>query len=171
MKITESKGFSSPNLPARPQIKHHTSRLAFNFSFLTNATQYNLKKNNKNVNNKIRIKLLEKIATLSEEDKVLILNRPKDQGLELLPEEQVKLRINQEFKDSGRYEECDDCPIWNRAHPVCELNDDETCDNADEAEDDDKFDPYEDNIVHCGDHCEGCLLYKIHHPETEEQNP
>ncbi|MCT3341652.1 hypothetical protein EFP49_02305 [Lactobacillus johnsonii] len=108
MKITESKGFSSPNLPARPQIKHHTSRLAFNFSFLTNATQYNLKKNNKNVNNKIRLKLLEKIATLSEEDKVLILNRPKDQGLELLPEEQVKLRINQEFKDSGRYEECDD---------------------------------------------------------------
>ena len=100
MKITESKGFSSPNLPARPQIKHHT--------FLTNATQYNLKKNNKNVNNKIRLKLLEKIATLSEEDKVLILNRPKDQGLELLPEEQVKLRINQEFKDSGRYEECDD---------------------------------------------------------------
>ena len=108
MKITESKGFSSPNLPERPQIKHHTSRLAFNFSFLTNATQYNLKKNNKNVNNKIRLKLLEKIATLSEEDKVLILNRPKDQGLELLPEEQVKLRINQEFKDSGRYEECDD---------------------------------------------------------------
>lgn len=108
MKITESKGFSSPNFPARLQIKHHTSRLAFNFSFLTNATQYNLKKNNKNVNNKIRLKLLEKIATLSEEDKVLILNRSKDQGLELLPEEQVKLRINQEFKDSGRYEECDD---------------------------------------------------------------
>lgn len=108
MKITQSKGFSSPNFPKRPQIKHHTSRLAFNFSFLTNATQYNLKKNNKNVNNKIRLKLLEKIATLSEEDKVLILNRPKEQGLELLPEEQVKLRINQEFKDSGRYEECDD---------------------------------------------------------------
>ena len=67
-----------------------------------------MKKNNKNVNNKNRLKLLEKIATLSEEDKVLILNRSKDQGLELLPEEQVKLRINQEFKDSGRYEECDD---------------------------------------------------------------
>ena len=69
-----------------------------------------------------------------------------------------------------RDEDCDDCPHWNRAHPVCELDDDETCDNADEAEDDNKFDPYEDNIVHCGDHCEGCPLYKIHHPEKEEEN-
>ena len=69
-----------------------------------------------------------------------------------------------------RDEECNDCPHWNRAHPVCELDDDETCDNADEAEDDNKFDPYEDNIVHCGDHCEGCPLYKIHHPEKEEED-
>lgn len=108
MKITRSKDFSGHNFPKRAQIKHHTSRLAFNFSFLTSATQYNLKKNNKNVNNKIRLKLLEKIATLSEEDKILVLNRPKEQGLELMPEEQVKLRVNQEFKDSGRYDECDD---------------------------------------------------------------
>lgn len=66
-------------------------------------------------------------------------------------------------------EYCDNCPHWNRAHPVCELDDNETCDNADEAEDDNKFDPYEDNVVHCGDHCEGCPLYKIHHPEKEEE--
>ena len=69
-----------------------------------------------------------------------------------------------------RDEDCDDCPHWNRAHPVCELDDDETCDNANEAEDDDKFDPYENNIVHCGDHCEGCPLYKQHHPELQEEN-
>ena len=69
-----------------------------------------------------------------------------------------------------RDEDCDDCPHWNRAHPVCELNDDYDCSNSDEAEDDDKFDPYENNIVHCGDHCEGCPLYKIHHPEKEEKD-
>ena len=70
-----------------------------------------------------------------------------------------------------RDEDCEDCPHWNRCHPVCELDDNETCDNANEAEDDDKFDPYEDNIVHCGDHCEGCPLYKIHHPEEKEEEP
>lgn len=108
MKITSSQNFSNHHFPKKQEIRHHTSRLAFNFSFLTNTTQYNLKKNNKNVNNKIRLKLLEKIATLSEEDKILILNRSKEQGLELMPEEQVKLRINQEFRTSGRYDECDD---------------------------------------------------------------
>ena len=69
-----------------------------------------------------------------------------------------------------RNEDCDDCPYWNRAHPVCELNSDYDCNEASEAEDDNKFDPYEDNIVHCGDHCEGCPLYKIHHPEKEEKD-
>ena len=57
---------------------------------------------------------------------------------------------------------CNDCHYWNIAHPVCELNNDYDCSNADEAEDDNRFDPYENNIVHCGDHCEGCPLYKIH---------
>lgn len=109
MKITSSnKGFSGPKFPRKPQIKHHTSRLAFNFSFLTGMTQYSLKKSNKNVNNKIRLKLLEKITALSEEDKIIILNRSKEQGLELMPEEEVRLRVNQEFKDTGRYDECDD---------------------------------------------------------------
>ncbi|EFR61246.1 hypothetical protein LBJG_01772 [Lactobacillus jensenii 1153] len=36
------------------------------------------------------------------------MNRSKEQGLELMPEDQVKLRIKQEFKTSGRYDECDD---------------------------------------------------------------
>lgn len=109
MKITSSdKGFSGPRFPKKPQIEHHTSRLAFNFSFLTNDTQYSLKKNNRYVDNKIRLKLLEKIAILSEEDKILILNRPKEQGLELMPEEQIRIRVNQEFKNSGRCDECDD---------------------------------------------------------------
>ena len=69
-----------------------------------------------------------------------------------------------------RDEECSECPHWNRAHPVCELAYNETCDNADEAENNNSFDPYEANIVHCGDHCEGCPLYKIHHPEEQEEN-
>lgn len=105
----KSKNFRSYTLPNQPQFKKpHSSRLAFNFSFLTDFTQYNLKKNNKNVDKKIRLKLLEKIFILSQEDKVLVLGYPKAQGLESIPEDQVSLRINQEFKDSGRYNECED---------------------------------------------------------------
>lgn len=38
----------------------------------------------------------------------LVLGYPKAQGLESIPEDQVSLRVNQEFKDSGRYNECED---------------------------------------------------------------
>ena len=105
----KSNNFKSHTFPKQSQFKNpHSSRLAFNFSFLTNSTQYNLKKNNKNVDKKIRLKLLEKIFILSQEDKVLVLGYPKAQGLESIPEDQVSLRVNQEFKDSGRYNECED---------------------------------------------------------------
>lgn len=75
---------------------------------MTNSVQYNLEKNNKNVDKKIRLKLLEKIALLSQEDKVLVLNYSKIQGLESIPEDKVNLRVNPEFKSSGRYAECED---------------------------------------------------------------
>ena len=54
----KSKNFRSYTHPNQPQFKKpHSSRLAFNFSFLTDSTQYNLKKNNKNVDKKIRLRL------------------------------------------------------------------------------------------------------------------
>lgn len=104
----QSNNFKGHKFPKKPQIKeHHSSRLAFNFSFLTNSSQYNLEKNSKNVDKAIKLKLLEKIAFLSQEDKTLILGYSKEQGLESIPENQVRLRVNQEFKASGRYAECD----------------------------------------------------------------
>lgn len=107
MRIRSSKNFSGPNFPRKAPIKkHHVSRLAFNFSFLTQEKDYNLK--SKKLSKDIRLKLLERISSLSEDDKVLVMNRPKEQGLESLPEESINLHINSNFKDSGRYDECDE---------------------------------------------------------------
>ena len=63
--------------------------------------------------------------------------------------------------------ECSECPHWNREHASCELDEDEYCENCDKAEDNDCFNPYDSNIVHCGSHCEGCPLYKLHHQEEK----
>lgn len=107
MKIKSSKNFSGPIFPEKASIKkHHVSRLAFNFSFLTQEKDYSLK--SRKISKDVKLKLLERISSLSEEDKVLIMNRPKEQGLEPLPEEVVNLHINSDFKKSGRYDECDE---------------------------------------------------------------
>ena len=81
-------------------ILSNRSRWTFYFSKVFNLILQSAKK--------IRLKLLEKIFILSQEDKVLVLGYPKAQGLESIPEDQVSLRVNQEFKDSGRYNECED---------------------------------------------------------------
>ncbi len=97
MKIKSSKNFSGPRFPEKASIKkHHVSRLAFNFSFLTQEKDYSLK--SRKISKDVKLKLLERISSLSEEDKVLIMNRPKEQGLEPLPEEVVNLHINSDFK-------------------------------------------------------------------------
>ena len=59
-------------------------------------------------------------------------------------------------------QDCDNCVHWNRYHPICELDHEKECLNGDEAEDNENFDPYENNIVHCGKHCENCEFYKEH---------
>lgn len=66
-------------------------------------------------------------------------------------------------------DDCTDCSLWNREHAMCELDTDEYCENSVEAEDNGNFDPNDGNIVFCGQHCEGCPLYKLHHPEEEEE--
>lgn len=105
----KSKNFAGRKFNSVNQIKeHHTERLAFNFSFLTNDSKYNLDKRSKNVNKSVKLKLIERLEALSTEDKVVILVRAKAQGLELLPENKVLVNLNQEFKSSGRLEECDE---------------------------------------------------------------
>ena len=107
--MTIQSNYSGAQFPAQVKIrKYHTSRLAFNFSFLTPVSKYNLDKNSKTVNNKVKLKLLDKIRELSQEDIVAVLGYNKYQGLERIPEEKVRLRIHPEFKRSKRYDECDD---------------------------------------------------------------
>lgn len=88
--------------------KSHTERFVFNFSFLTKDSKYNLDKSSKNITKQVRLKLLEKIHQLSQSDIVTVLNWDKSKGLEKLPESQVSLYINSEFKKTGRYDECDE---------------------------------------------------------------
>lgn len=62
--------------------------------------------------------------------------------------------------------ECQCCEYWNQHNPVCELDETENCEKTDEANSD-CFDAYESNIVHCGEHCEGCPLYEKLHQEKQ----
>ena len=64
--------------------------------------------------------------------------------------------------------DCEQCPYYNRHNAVCELDEDEECEAHNEAEDNGDFDPYESNIVHCGDHCKDCPLYEKHHKKEEK---
>lgn len=58
---------------------------------------------------------------------------------------------------------CGDCMVWQNQHPVCSL------DEITECEDSDYLSVY-DGIAHCNsDHCNGCALYKQHHPDEEEE--
>ena len=58
MKIKSSKNFSGPRFPEKASIKkHHVSRLAFNFSFLTQEKDYSLK--SRKISKDVKLKLLE----------------------------------------------------------------------------------------------------------------
>lgn len=113
MKI-KSKNFKSPSFPKKTKIKpHHTSRFAFNLSFLTKDSKYNLDSRGTTINNRVRLKFLERMYQLSQEDIVKVLGYNKKQGLEKIPEDEVKLRIHSGFKSSDphkddRYKECED---------------------------------------------------------------
>lgn len=59
-------------------------------------------------------------------------------------------------------EECEGCSCWDDAHPVCELDEGVECDNID-------YDESYDGVMHCTpDNCDGCPLYKQHHPDEAE---
>jgi len=66
-------------------------------------------------------------------------------------------------------QDCEYCSAWRRDNAVCELDENEYCEDTYEAEAEGCFDADESRIVHCGDHCEGCPFYKLHHPEEEEE--
>ena len=65
-------------------------------------------------------------------------------------------------------QDCEYCSAWRSDNAVCELDENEYCEDTYEAEAEGCFDADESRIVSCGSHCEGCPLYKLHHPEEEE---
>lgn len=103
-----SNNFQGPSFPKQTQIKKkHTSRFTFNLSFLTKDTKYNLDRRSKTINQRVRLKFLERIYQLSQDDIVVILGYDKRLGLEKMPEDEVRLRMHPDFKVT-RYEECED---------------------------------------------------------------
>lgn len=101
--------YSGPEFPKKTRIRqHHTSRFAFNFSFLTQDSKYNLDKRSKTINQRVRLKLLDRIRELSQDEIPAVLGYDKYQGLEKMPESQVRLSIHPGFKKSKRYNECED---------------------------------------------------------------
>lgn len=96
------KTFNKATISEPPQ-----ERFAFNFSFLTPDKKYNL--DGKQVEKKTRIKLLDKMYSLSQKDLVELLSRDdKYNGLEKIPENEIKnLRIHPIFKKT-RYDSCED---------------------------------------------------------------
>ncbi|WP_297582725.1 hypothetical protein [uncultured Lactobacillus sp.] len=96
------KSFNKVAISEPPQ-----ERFAFNFSFLTPDKQYNLKGNQ--VEKKTRLKLLDKIYSLSQKDMIDLLSHDdKYNGLEKIPESEIKkLRIHPIFRKT-RYKACDD---------------------------------------------------------------
>ena len=67
---------------------------------------------------------------------------------------------------------CEECPDYNRYNAVCSLDTSHNCNDRDlwEAEDEGDADWYRSNVVKCNpEHCQGCPLYKIHHPEENSE--
>jgi hypothetical protein len=77
------------------------NRFTFNFSFITSDKKYSLSGRSK-TDAKVHKKLLEKIEALSKEDKAVIMGLTKEQGIEAIPVDEVKFRLNREFISSQR---------------------------------------------------------------------
>lgn len=100
------KGYS---LQGKHEIRSaHKEYLTFNFSFLSDDPDHNLDKNNKTINKRVRLKLLEKIANLSSRNIVEVLNLRREEGFERIDEDQVSISVNKKFIQSKRHLECDD---------------------------------------------------------------
>lgn len=105
-----SKGFSLTSKNSKPQIRVKTpenfqpSRMAFNFSFVSEDKKYGF--NGKGIDQKVRKKFVEKVLFLSSSEFDVILGLPKASGLESIAENQVHFRVKADFKSSGRHQDC-----------------------------------------------------------------
>lgn len=101
-----SNNFKRKNIVKAKISKPPVERFAFNFSFLTPERDYNLE--GKQVEKKHRLKLLDKIYMLSQKDIVeLVSHDDKRNGLEQIPESQIKLRMDRIFKQT-RNDSCEE---------------------------------------------------------------
>ena len=106
MKIKST--YQGPQIPAQTKVRRqHAERFVFNFSFLTQDKKYNLDARSKTINHKVRVKMLERIWQLSQNDIVEVMAYPREQGFEKIPAADVRLSVHPELKNSHRDEECD----------------------------------------------------------------
>ena len=79
-------------------------RLTFNFSLITPDKNYDLKNREK----KLKLKLVQVLENLSQEDKVALLARAKNNGLEKISKNEIKsLRLHSEFQHE-RNSDCEE---------------------------------------------------------------
>lgn len=79
-------------------------RFTFNFSFITNKKEYDIK----HCEPRVKKKLLEKLEFLSSKDKVAIMGLSKEQTFEIIPEKEVSISPHTDFVSSGRADKAQD---------------------------------------------------------------
>lgn len=79
-------------------------KFTFNFSFITNKKDYDISHREP----KVKKKLLDKLEFLSSHDIVAIMALPKEQGIEIMAEDDVDISPNSDFISSGRADKAQD---------------------------------------------------------------
>lgn len=128
MKLSIKSNYHGPSFKKTKIKEHFEKRLVFNFSFLTTEKKYNLDPNSPKINDKIRLKLLERIYQLSQSDFIDVLNMDRKIGLEKIPEKEMKkFHLHPEFIRTKRTDKCDDqCWIFrlgNKGRVLGKMND------------------------------------------------
>lgn len=79
-------------------------RFTFNFSFITNKKEYDISHREP----RVKKKLLEKLEFLSSNDMVAIMALPREKGIEIMAENDVKISPHTDFIGSGRADKSQD---------------------------------------------------------------
>lgn len=80
--------------------KRHSEYIVFNFSFIDKNLGLD------RLETRTAKKFFERIGSLSTLSIDKLLQIKKEQGLEFVPDKQVKLTVSQEFMQSGRHHDC-----------------------------------------------------------------
>lgn len=107
LKIKEQDTENKDKPDKKISLKERTvvaEKFTFNFSFITTRKEYNIR----NCEPKVKKKLLEKLESLSSDDIVAIMALPREQGMEIMSENEVNISPNSDFISSGRAKKAHD---------------------------------------------------------------